>query len=117
MRRISTFHLIAAVVVVLGVGSAVAAGLGATALGISLVGLALTGVAGLLVLIERRANAAARQTLRSTEHATRQSTGRILSEVQRVEKLVDAMQRRVVTSVESARIEAAERHRASIDAK
>ncbi|MGK3953414.1 hypothetical protein ACLKM7_13965 [Microbacterium sp. I2] len=117
MRKVGTFHMLVAIVVVLGLGSTIAAVLGATALAISLVGFGLAVTAVLLWSMDRRARAAASQIRRSVDQATRQSTNRIVGEVQRVETLVDAMQRRVVASVESARVEAADRHRASATAK
>jgi len=45
---------------------------------------------------------------------TRREANRVLREVRRVEALVDAMQRRLVASMESARVEAADRYRGLI---
>ncbi|MGP3535461.1 hypothetical protein ACTU3I_11755 [Microbacterium sp. RD1] len=99
--------LVVSVVVALGLGAATAAALGAIALAIALLGVGLAAMAVLLLILERRTQAAAGQT--------RRSVNRMTDQVQRIETLVDAMQRRVVASVESARVEAAERHRASVD--
>ena len=116
MRRVNPFQISVATVVALGLAVAVAAALGSTRWAIALGGVALAAMAVALLLLERSTQKSARQTRRSVDQGTRVAN-RVLGDVRRVETLVDAMQRRLVASVESARIEAADRHRNSAPAK
>lgn len=110
MRSSGLFHITVAAVALLGLGAAVAAVLGSIDWAIACGGLAVAALALVLVSLDRRTQAAAQMTRQSADRA-RQAAGRVSADVRRVETLVDAMQRRLVASMESARVEAATRHR------
>jgi len=120
MRRLKPFHLSVAVVTMLGLAIAIVAALGSVRWALALGGLGLSALAVLLFLLERRVHGGVRQARRSAEHARRtahqaKSTAhRALQVLRRVETLVDATQRRIVSSLEAARVEAAERHRSAV---
>jgi membrane protein implicated in regulation of membrane protease activity len=116
MQKATSFSVSIVLTMVLGLAAAVVAALGITSWAIALGGLGLAALAASILLLERRIRATARQTRRSADQ-TRSAVNRIAGTVGRLEALVDATQRRVVASVESARVEAAERHRASTNAE
>ena len=116
MRTSSLFYAAVAVVAALGLASAIAAALGSVNWALTLGGVGVAGIALLFVLLDRRSQSVA-QVTRSSADRARQAAVRLSADVRRVETLVDATQRRLVASLESARVEAADRHRETIVAK
>lgn len=110
--RNGPLYIIVSAVVVLGLAIAVTAALGSVSWAIALGGIGLALLALLLLFVDRRSQASVLQTRQSADRA-RQSANRVAADVRRVESLVDSMQRRLVASLESARVEAATRHRDS----
>jgi len=120
MRRPKPFHLSVAAVIVLGLAVVVVAALGSVRWALALGGLSLSALAVLLFLLDRRVHGGMHQVRKSAERARRSADNakstahRALQELRRVETLVDATQRRIVSSLEAARVEAAERHRSAV---
>lgn len=109
VRRLSRFTLIGGLAVLVALLGSVASVLDLQGLALVAGNLALALTAGLIVLADRRRG---RQASRDRK-ALESSINRLALQAERVERKVDMVQRRVVSSLEVARLEEADRVRTS----
>lgn len=113
LRKIARFHLVALATAALGLVVAVVALLGHVEWALALIGLTLSLLTVLVVVGQRRTIGVIRKTAKQARAvAPSRSPDIDRQALTDLTVQIDAMQRRVVASIDAARLEAADRHTA-----